>query len=223
MKKISMLFAALAVTCAAHAQFSLSGSFGLYGNTNKTRIENDGEFTDTRKNGGDKGFAFSPAIGYSFGDCYEAGLILSVSRETETTRIMSDLYDEHTFGFESALYCRRYFDLTDRLSFFAEAQGFWNIEKGTVDDYDGFSRETNIGISVIPGLSYSLGEHWSVESYFGFAGLEWNNNYTADFDEDKKVSGNGTYKSSFNFGGTSELESVLDLLGSVSIGLCYEF
>lgn len=218
-----MLFAALAFTCAANAQLSLSGSFGFYNNTSNTRIEDGGKFTDTKKMGGDQAFSFSPSIGYSFGDCYEAGLILNISKETETTRVLTDLIDEHTFGFESGIYCRRYFDLTDKLSLFAEVEGYWGFEKAHVGDDKAFSRETDLGISLTPGLSYSLGEHWSIESYFEFAGLDWSNNYTADFDEDGKVDGNGTHKSTFNFGGTTELNSVLSMLAAFTIGLCYEF
>lgn len=223
MKKLSMIFAALAFTCAANAQLSLSGSFGIYNASNNTRLENNGKFDGQRHNSGLTGIKFSPAIGWAFSEDFEAGLILDVTSGKVTTRQMGSLHDNNVSGLNAALYGRRYFGLTDRFSLFAEAQLYGGIEKETEEGTKAFSKSNEWGISLAPGFSFSLSEHWSIESYITFIGLDWNNSYTADFDEDKKVDGNGTYNSTFNFGGSTERESFSDLLDGITIGLCYEF
>ncbi len=224
MKKIALLVAAMAVSSLASAQFCISGKFGIINDSQNTRLLNGDKFDGNYQDRNDFEWAFAPCIGYLFED-YEVGVSLSLGSYTATRRhILSDnLYDQTTASWGLGAYGRYYFGLTDRLSFFSEVDINFSSDKYTVEGEDDYSKSKFLTAYLVPGLSFDINEHWSVESYFSFLNLSWNNEWENSYDEDGKLNSDGTYGSEFNFAITSGLDSVMDLLNQISIGVCYTF
>lgn len=224
MKKIALLVAAMAVSSLASAQLTLSGSFNAHNDSYNNRLnDGDGKYDGNYLYQNDLSWEFAPSIGYIFED-YEAGVNLYLGNDITTRRNIEDnLYDSKDLNWGLGVYGRRYFGLTDNLSVFAELSADFSMTKSTIEDNDNYDKYKFFDLTLTPGLSYDLNEHWSLESYFNFLGIVWNNTWSDSYDKDGKFIGDGDYESNFDFSVTSYLDSALRLLATISFGITYTF
>ena len=219
MKKAIMTFAAiLGFSVLANAQevgFFIGGDLNFNKDLTKTTPFNDGKFDKEEATCDYTYFTFAPTIGISLDETWELGLSLGIDNYNNKTS------DENTKSYSAELYGSRYFDLTDKLSWFVETGvDFSHTMELAEEEY---AKEKALGFYIEPGLCYSLSDHWSLELSFDFLGLSYDMCWNEALDEDKNPSGDKEFYQSFNFGCTTFPGSLHDLSRTVGLSLYYEF
>ena len=220
MKKLFFALAMLALTSAASAQLYVGGALNIgYTQSNLNKSKNyDSEFN----------FGIAPQIGYAVSDKWDIGAYVGYNygedkryRVHDTyTGINKDLYH----GISVTPYTRYYFAEANKFRFFFE--GRLSFDYGMVGTYvkgeddidEDHDNSFMLGLNVIPGISYELNEHFSLEMGLSFLrlGYSFTDTWEKGADPDEHVH-------SHNFNAIFNSNNILGSLGQVTVGMLYKF
>ncbi len=239
MKKVFLTLALAAFAFAANAQFVVGGSLGF--NHQGIKNTNDGKEYWTATPNKTTGFNINLKGGYQINEDLQAGLLIgfnstkSVNEQdmgatgsvNNTTTIKSH---DFRFGVYGRYTCLHF----NKISLFAEGQlaiamggGKTEVEAANTPTVTTDAPKTfDLGLKIIPGISYNLTDNLTADLYLNFISLGFNMNKTTT-----KVAGAtpGTEvddvvtTTDFGFNATSSQNSITALWNNVSIGVTYRF
>lgn len=218
MKKAIMTFAAIlgfSVMANAEVGFFIGGDLNYKTHTVKTTPFNDGKFEKERTTWEYKDFAIAPTIGISIDETWEIGLSFGIENYNDKT------YEENSKAYSAELYGSRYFDLTDKLSWFVEAGVEFTHSMELAEEE--YAKERMLDFYIEPGLCYSLSDHWSLELSFDFLGLSYNMYWDEALDDAKNPIDDKKFYKNFDFGCTTSPGNMHELSEAVGLSLFYEF
>lgn len=213
MKKIFLTIALVAMTFSAKAQLFVGGEIGLSTVGGSTKTTYNGE-TMTAKNGGNTTISIAPELGYQFSEKFLVGASLGVNPTiTKTYTGENTVTKTTTVGWSINPYAR--YRLAALGKFGVWAQGGLSIG-GIKLDENTSTFAFNIG--VLPVLSYSLNEHFTLLTRLNVFSL----NFTTATQTTKFDGGNSKVNTnSFNIGASTN--DVIGTLGGITFGCVYSF
>lgn len=189
MKKAILTIAVAAFAFAANAQLVIGGNLGINTNSGSSElITTAGGTTVTTTTTNPKVFDLNimPKIGYMINDDMQVGLILGFGMNKVTTYDLDGLAntDDFTTVTANTITISPYFryNITEMGNFklFCEAAipiAIMPTAKEHYDNGNGTTTDTDLqsgmsfGITVVPGLNYSLNDHISFDLYVNAIGL----------------------------------------------------
>lgn len=258
MKKALLTLAAIACAFAASAQFTIGGNIAFNTNgghyyENTTAGSTTTEFTvpgmGSAKN---MSLAIMPKIGYDLNDQMSVGAYFGITMTSNTTfnavgYAADPNYEgwtkQSTFGWTFQPYFRYNVVEFGNFKFFAEAQiGLVGQMAAKIHDYQtkvgAFpARDTTFkaptksftwGISIVPGLNYSLSENMSLDLYIDLARLAFVSNKLT-YHNEYTVAGvsctdhNETVTNTFFVGADATANTLANHFSAFRLGFNYHF
>ncbi len=227
MKKLSLFLALMAIAAQANAQFTASLSFNVNGNSNSESQDILGQDPDSKFLSSSYVLSVTPSVRYQISDKWETGLEIGVKTTLEDSRNNWDspLYGSNRTEITPTIFGRRSFNLTDKLSLFAQCNlglSYLNYTQEKNKDY----KQSSIGLSLslFPGLVYKLTEKFYVEAKLPWPKMQFS--IRNDKTEDGNIASYGGKRSiertqtNFAFAPSLGLGSIID---NTSIGISYHF
>ena len=220
MKKVILAVVAMFATVSmSSAQMFVGGSlgFGLTGGKDKgasTSIDKTSTFS----------FDFSPKVGYYLNDNFAVGLevgLNSWSRKTPKEQFGgSDDLKNSSFGWEIDAFAR--YSLVKFNNFSVLLEGEIGIGGETSKTKIGATETkgnpvSTFGIGVLPVLSYSISDKWSIETSLDFLALGFWSETEKNANDKKNKSIDNSFGLSINNGTNSIISNTLN------IGFIYKF
>lgn len=220
MKKSLLIMAMAAFAVQASAQFTVSVSVDIDNDSRSRLINNGGKYDDSRLNNLSSDWQITPSVGYEL-DEWEVGLELGLSHYAFTTRnyTTGDLDKDVTFGVYPSVYGRRFFPVTDRFKLFAECSLGMGYLKDT-DAIGDYSKSVSVYLSMYPGMTYELTDHFAIEAFFSYPELDLGFVKTSYYDTDGILVGDGSSRSYFTL---TPLDGFMDLVNRIQFGISYAF
>ncbi len=210
-KAILTVVAVLGFSVLANSQtgFFVGGEIGL--NTHKTSFApyENGKYIEESSES-EYSLILNPSFGFSLGEDWEMGAGLEL-----------ELGEEDCTNVGGFVYGRRYFGLTDRLSWYVDAGVEFCHYKELA--YDQYNRENTMELFIEPGLDFSINDHWGFDLTFDFMSLCYDVTWDATFDEDMNPCIGKETSRDFGFNCGLEPGSLHDMSKAVSISLFYLF
>lgn len=213
MKKIFLTIALAAMTFSANAQFFVGGEIGLSTTGGNTKATFNGQ-TQTVKNGGVTTITIAPELGYQFSEKFLVGASLGVAPTINTTYTVDNTATKTTtVSWLINPYAR--YRLAALGNFGVWAQGGLTIG-GLKHDENTSDFVFNIG--VLPVLTYSINEHFTLLTRLNVFSL----NFTSSTTTTKYEGGNTKVNTNtFNIGASTN--NVIGTLGGITLGCVYSF
>ena len=188
MKKLFITIAFVAATMFASAQLYVGGNLGMKITNSSLK---SGSETQTQKKTFD--LEIVPTVGYMFADNMGVGLDFGMKFNKETTPkeviMATDDKIEKETSWVIAPYFRYVFAELDNFKFYADAKvamtfGKEKIEQGSSKS-DG-DKTFNLGIGIIPGLSYDLTDNIAMVAEIDVLSLGYNMRKVTEPNDDVK-------------------------------------
>jgi len=244
MKKVFLTLAFAGLAIAANAQIILGGQLG-FNTTGGTYTQENANPVWDMPNNKAMGLTVAPTISYVLNDKMQIGLTLEYSYGSATNytaaayALNQEVWSKTSNTmFTVAPYFRYYFANAGKFNFFCEAALGFGISPrdkhhdysnvpvvGYDNEYDGITKTTMIGLSIIPGVNYRINDHWSADCYIDLAGIAFLHNsvktYGTPTDPDALVSTDVTN----NFGLVADMsaQTINAHLNNFRIGFNYHF
>ena len=163
MKRLLFLtILAFAFVSFSNAQVLVGGSIGVEGLNASVTVEDETEFEPSATT-----FSFSPVVGYSFSEEFEAGVGLGImTGRIKTPSNLEDIPDqiESMFGYGVGLF-GRYYPIRDEFGLFLQGDLMFSsiLQKTKIGDtkIDGPTTFA-FGFAITPGVSYDIGDNVSL-------------------------------------------------------------
>lgn len=164
MKRLLLLTVlAFAFVSFSNAQVFVGGSIGVEGLNGSTRTE---DVTDDKPS--TTSFTFSPVIGYTFSEEFEAGIALGIMtgkmKNPSNIELIPDEV-ETMFGYGASIFARYYPIRMDEFGLFLHGELLFSsiLEKMKIGDtkIDGPTTYT-FGFGILPGVSYDISDNVSL-------------------------------------------------------------
>lgn len=177
----SLMFVAMAIV--GQAQLYVGGTVGFGRTGGKTDTTLDGK-TQTTYDARKSSFQISPNVGYMLSDVIGIGIDFSLLRETDKTcpDPSNGKYDNKTIQntFVVAPYLRYVLADFGKIDIYADAKIPLEFSGGkNVFVHENVKTEAKlpkgfgIGVSIVPGISYSFNEHLSINTEIGLLGIDY--------------------------------------------------
>ena len=222
MKKIYVtIIFVLASAGVCKAQFFLGGELGIGGSSGKNKGTVAGVTTEIKAPSTFE-FLIAPKLGYFINDKLSIGLSLSYGMEQTTTLVPTkETIANHAFG--GSPYVRYAFASVGKFSFVAEGRidvfgGMVKINPSAIDVKNSFFRA---GISIVPVITYNLGEHFVFDARLNFLSLGYSHTRAKTSVTIGGVE-SPTIDSRNNFEFSVDSDNVLTT-GFITIGAIYKF
>ncbi len=219
--------ALMAIAAQANAQFTASLSFNFRGSSSSEMQDFVGQDPDSRLMSSSYVWSVTPSVRYQISDKWEAGLQIGVETTLGDSRNNWDspLYSSNTIEIKPAIFGRRSFNFTDKLSLFAQCNlGFSYTNYTREQDKDYKRSTTGLSISIFPGLVYKLTDKFYVEAKLPWPKIQLGiENIRIDSGNSNSYGGKRSSESTqtnFAFAPSSSLGSIMD---NTSIGISYHF
>ena len=167
-------------------------------------------------------FGIAPQIGYAVSDKWDVGAYVGYTyTQDKIFEAKDDVDVDFRHGVSLTPYTRYYFADAKKWRFyfegllsFAYAADGSHVVLGDADDKDHDNTFT-FGLNVVPGVSYDINEHFSLELGLSFLrlGYSLSDNWT---DEDD-------HELTHNFNAIFNSNNILGSLGQVTVGMLYKF
>ena len=227
MKKLSLFLALMAIAVQANAQFTASLSFNFRGSSSSELHDFVGQDPDSKLSSSSFVLSVAPSVRYQISDKWETGLEIGVKTTLEDSRNNWDspLYSSNRTEITPTIFGRRSFNLTDKLSLFAQCNLGFSYTNYTREEVNNYKESiTGLSISLFPGLVYKLTEKFYVEAKLPWPKMQFS--IRNDKTEDGNIASYGGKRSiertqtNFAFAPSSGLGSIID---NTSIGISYHF
>ena len=227
MKKLSLFLALMAIAAQANAQFTASLSINFRGSSSSELHDFVGQDPDSKLSSSSFVLSVAPSVRYQISDKWEAGLQIGVETTLGDSRRNWDspLYSSNRTKITPTIFGRRSFNLTDKLSLFAQCNLGFSYTNYTREEVNNYKESiTGLSISLFPGLVYKLTEKFYVEAKLPWPKMQFS--IRNDKTEDGNIASYGGKRSiertqtNFAFAPSSGLGSIID---NTSIGISYHF
>lgn len=191
MKKLFILVAAALLSISANAQWYVGGRLGLDVNGNKTTS------AVGTSNSTDFNFNLAPEVGYFLSDKLAVGGFLNINAGSRDTKVNAEIGEGDTgmnytnFGWSIEPYVKYKFWGIGKFGIWGQA-GVW-IGTSTTKAKGAANSpvpSVNYGIEVLPVLTYSLNEHFTLDAYIDCVSLSYNGTSYNDKKNDIKSTSN---------------------------------
>ncbi|MBO4635386.1 MAG: hypothetical protein J5669_08460 [Bacteroidales bacterium] len=213
MKKVILAAAAALLSLSLNAQIFVGGQVGITTNSNVNKLTNNTASTSD--------IVIAPNAGYVFSDDFAAGVRVPIN-------FGSNGVNDKTFGIGVNPYARYVIFRLGNFGISAEAGIRFNTTTETITTPNVAVRkitDTEIGIEVLPVLTYGLTDHITLEANLNIARLAFTNVSSKDATTPNGGNENVTVDSSntgFNLGANTN--DVFGAgVGAVTIGFTYKF
>ncbi len=214
MKKVLFTIALVAFAMTANAQLVIGGQLGL--NHNGTHDDNYSIGSTANTD-----ITVLPKIGYQLNDNMQIGVKLGV--DYTYARNYGGNEDTYMSGWQNTIQIAPYFRYNllewNKFTLFCEAQlafglhmeshNYNTVTGNTTDNADDF---TTVGLSIVPGLNYSLSDKISMDLYINLARLACNWTLTDGFDTHN-----------YDLGVNMDAQTLNAHLNNFAIGFNYHF
>ena len=227
MKKLSLFLALMAIAAQANAQFTASLSFNFRGSSSSELHDFVGQDPDSKLSSSSFVLSVAPSVRYQISDKWEAGLQIGVETTLGDSRKNWDspLYSSNITKITPTIFGRRSFNLTDKLSLFAQCNLGFSYTNYTREEDKNYKQSiTGLSISLFPGLVYKLTDKFYVEAKLPWPKIQ------CGIENSKIIYSNNTSNGGkrgventqidFAFAPSSGLGSIID---NTSIGISYHF
>ncbi len=186
MKKVFLFLAVVCLSVAASAQFTI----GLTGSFSFPKVTQPTDGSDRQIEATSTSFSVMPKFGYKINDVFSVGVGLGYSAYTVNDKRYDNSYGivndcDKTSIYSAVPYFRYNFVSYGSLALFLEAQASVNFgnkvgdevyENGSTPDITDYTKADimGYGIKVVPGISYEVTDHISLDVYMNFVALGYN-------------------------------------------------